>query len=210
MRRAARAASAALLLLLVLAPGSALAQAAIVGVVARVRAEATIVAGAALRPAEPGAAVMRGEVLRTGPDARLEVRLNDGTVLTLGESAALSVDDYAFDLVRRDGTARLRLIEGVFRFVTGRIGSLPRHDLAVQSPVATIGIRGTDVWGGPIDGAFSVFLLSGRVEVTTTAGAAVLDRPGQGVTVPAPDQPPGPVVIWGADKRARAIATVSF
>jgi len=38
----------------------------------------------------------------------------------------------------------------------------------------------------------------------------VLDAPGQGVAVPAADQPPGPVVVWGADKAARAVATVSF
>jgi len=186
----------------------------VVGVVTRVRAAASIVGAGlgapAVRPAEAGAAVRRGEGLRTGPGARLEVTLNDGTVVTLGESAAMAVDDYAFDLLARAGTARLSLLAGVFRFVTGRLGDLPRRQLEVRGAVATIGIRGTDVWGGPIDGAFSVFLLAGRVEVTTAAGAVVLDAPGQGVAVPAADQPPGPVVVWGADKAARAVATVSF
>jgi hypothetical protein len=81
----------------------------------------------------------------------------------------------------------------------------------VTTPVATIGIRGTDFWGGPIDEqALGVFLIEGAVSVSNAAGEAILDQPGQGTNIGAPGAAPGPVTIWPQDKVDRAFATVTF
>ena len=73
-----------------------------------------------------------------------------------------------------------------------------------------IAIRGTDVWGGPIDGAYGVFLIGGVVEVTTQAGTVVLDRPGTGTTLEAANAPPSEPVVWAGSKVDGAIAAISF
>ena len=76
-------------------------------------------------------------------------------------------------------------------------------------PVAVLAIRGTTVWGGPIDGAYGVLALEGMVTVTTAAGAVTL-RAGQATMIAAPGQAPGAPGAWDAEKTARAIATISF
>ncbi len=80
----------------------------------------------------------------------------------------------------------------------------------MTTPFAVIGIRGTDFWSGPIDGAFGVLLLEGAVSVTNTAGTVSLTVPGQGTNLTGPDQAPGAVTIWPQDKADRALATVAF
>jgi len=83
--------------------------------------------------------------------------------------------------------------------------------VAVTTPVATVGIRGTEFWGGPIDDQIlGVFLIDGAVTVTNALGEQVLDTPGQGTNISTPDAAPGAVTIWPADKVARAVATVTF
>ncbi len=100
---------------------------------------------------------------------------------------------------------------GAFRFLSGRVAKLASSDVSVTTPVATVGIRGTEFWGGPIDDqALGVFLIQGAVSVSNAAGTQILSQPGQGTNVATPGAAPGPVTFWPADKVNRAIATVTF
>jgi hypothetical protein len=91
------------------------------------------------------------------------------------------------------------------------VSKLASADVSVTTPVAIVGIRGTEFWGGPIDDqALGVFLLEGAVSVSNAAGQQILSRPGQGTNIAAPGTAPGPVTVWPADKVNRAIATVTF
>jgi hypothetical protein len=102
-------------------------------------------------------------------------------------------------------------VAGAFRFVSGRLSKLAKSDVSVTTPVANIGIRGTDFWGGPIDDqALGVFLITGAVSVSNAAGTQILNRPGQGTNVAAPGAAPGPVTFWPAGKVNRALAAVTF
>jgi hypothetical protein len=70
---------------------------------------------------------------------------------------------------------------GAFRFVSGQLTKLASSDVSVTTPVAIVGIRGTEFWGGPIDDqALGVFLLEGAVSVSNAAGEQILRerRPG--------------------------------
>jgi hypothetical protein len=80
-----------------------------------------------------------------------------------------------------------------------------------MTPVAVVGIRGTEFWGGPIDDqALGVFLIEGAVSVSNAAGQQILNLPGQGTNIAAPGAAPGPVTLWAPDKVNRALATVTF
>jgi hypothetical protein len=54
-----------------------------------------------------GTAVQLGDVIKTGPDARLRLRFVDGSILTLGENTKLSVDLFAVDAGNKSRTLLL-------------------------------------------------------------------------------------------------------
>jgi hypothetical protein len=88
--------------------------------------------------------------------------------------------------------------------------SLKDKNILVSTPPATIGVRGTEFWGGPIDGRYGVFLIKGEITVTSQGGSVTLSGGGQGTDIPSPADPPGAAAPWAAEKVARAVATVSL
>lgn len=176
-----------------------------VGAVTRVQGRAVAERGAQVEPLSAEAPVIRDDRLVTGDASRLEVLLRGDTTLTLGENGALVLDDLI--VTPTESSLRIR-VTGAFRMASGLLPHGARTEII--TPLATIGIRGTDVWGGPIDNAFGVFLIDGAVEVTTAAGTIVLDTPGTGTTLSAADLPPSDPIVWPGDKVDRAIAAISF
>ena len=156
-----------------------------------------------------GTAIYLDEVVTTAVRSKLELTFDDGTTLTLGENARVKVDSFVYR-PRGQGNEFKFSAAGPFRFISGALTKTPGSVAMVDTPVATIGIRGTDFWGGPIDGAFGVFLLDGAVTVTTGAGQVVLDSPGEGVNITDFRAAPGPVTIWPQDKVDRALSSVTF
>ena len=177
----------------------------VVGAVTRVQGRAVAERGAQVEPLGVEAPVIRDDRLVTGNDARLEVLLQGDTTLTLGENGALVLDDLI--VTPAESSLRIR-VSGAFRLASGLLPHSSRTEIV--TPLAVIAIRGTDVWGGPIDGAYGVFLIGGVVEVTTQAGTVVLDRPGTGTTLEAANAPPSEPVVWAGSKVDGAIAAISF
>ncbi|HET7805484.1 MAG TPA: FecR family protein [Pseudolabrys sp.] len=199
----------ALTLLSSFAGDHAAAQEAI-GTVSRIQGAASGTHGGATRALTLNVPVILNETVRTGAAARLEVTFKDNTRLTLGENARLTLDRYVFNPAAGRGTIRFRVV-GALRFLSGQVSKLARSDVSVTTPAATIGIRGTEFWGGPIDNqVLGVFLIEGAVRVSNAAGARILNRPGQGTNIARAGAAPGPVTIWPQDKVNRALATVTF
>ena len=175
-----------------------------IGAVSRIQGEASGTRNGATRPLSLNASIFRNEVVSTGETTRLEVTFTDATRLTLGEKAKLTIDSYVFDPAAARGTIKFGLV-GAFRFVSGQASKLAIADVSVTTPVAIVGTRGTEFWGGPIDDQ-----ALGAVSVSNAAGQQILSRPGQGTNIAAPGAAPGPVTIWPPDKVSRALATVTF
>ena len=98
---------------------------------------------------------------------------------------------------------------GALRFISAT-NKRANTQVVVRTPVAEIGIRGTDFWTGPIDGPFGVLLLDGAVTVSNPAGVVVLDQPGEGTNIAGPGSAPGPVTQWPQQKVDRALAAVAL
>jgi hypothetical protein len=166
------------------AGGQSAAQDAI-GTISRIQGEASATRSGATRALSLNAAVFRTETVATAETARLEVTFTDNTRLTLGEKANL------FDSAAGSGTIKFGLV-GAFRFVSGQVSKLASADVRVTTPVAIVGIRGTEFWGGPIDDqALGVFLIEGAVSVSNAAGQQLLNLPGQGTNIAGPGAAPG-------------------
>ena len=191
------------------ASGPAAAQRAI-GAVSHIQGDSSGTRGGTTRALGLNASVFLNEVVSTGEAARLEITFTDNTRLTLGEKAKLTLDTYVFNPAARSGTINFGVV-GAFRFLSGQVSKLASSNVSVTTPVATVGIRGTEFWGGPIDNqALGVFLIEGTVSVSNAAGQQILSRPGQGTNIATPGAAPGPVTFWPPDKVNRAITTVTF
>ncbi|MCR9221514.1 MAG: FecR family protein [Alphaproteobacteria bacterium] len=167
----------------------------------------TLTARRSVSAAEP---VFAREILKTGADGRAVIELDDGAVLTLGEDAVVAIDRMVWDPSARDGLAALTVLHGAFRMVSGELGAKGR--VRVETPIATIGVRGTDFWGYQEGGSLSVVLLDdGRVEIETAGGRIVLDEPRDGVTITDPAAPlPATPQRWGERRIAAAVETIAF
>jgi hypothetical protein len=191
------------------AGGQAAAQEAI-GAVSRIQGEASGTRGGTTQALGPNASVFSNEVVTTGDGTRLELTFKDKTRLTLSEKTKLTLDTYVFNPSAGIGTLKFEAV-GAFKFVSGRLSKLTKAAVNMTTPVANIGIRGTEFWAGPIDDqALGVFLTNGTVIVSNAAGAQTLSQPGQGTNIAAPGTAPGPVTFWPAAKVSRALATVTF
>lgn len=199
-----------LVVMLALLTAFAADESAAVGFVDKVENEAKVVSGDIAATAIIGTPVHKKDELRTGAGGRLQVTFRDNTVLTLGEKASVVIDRYVYDPDQDVGETVLQATKGAFRFASGRLKELKHSTIAVSTPVADIGVRGTEFWGGPMDREYGVLLLEGEVAVSNQAGSATLSTPGQGTDIPSPLDPPGPVRAWSADKIARAVASVAL
>lgn len=119
------------------------------------------------RPLKTGSRVFRNELVRTGPNAQVELKLDDNTKLALGPDAELRLDEFV--VAPGDGARSIavRLLKGTLRFLTGRHSS---ESYKIETPSATIGVRGTvfDIYIGPQGDTF-VLLHKGEVEVCSRA-----------------------------------------
>jgi len=157
------------------------------------------------RPLAVGNPVFQNEIVKTGAQARAELRLADATSLSMGENATVRLDEFVYD---KDGSATINLVTGALRFISGAKGHPGK--LTIKTPVATIGVRGTDFWAGPIDGVYGVLLLNGKVDVTNSGGSVTLDAPRTGTLISVADIAPGPAVPWPDDRRVRALSKTDF
>jgi hypothetical protein len=106
------------------------------------------------------------------------------------------------------GALSVSIIKGAFLFVGGRIEGVTGAKVQIHTPVAAIGVRGTTVWGGPIDNGYGVVVLSGEVTVTARKGTVTLKQ-GQG-TMLIGDGKPQRAAAWPAGRMKRAVASITF
>ena len=191
---------------LLMAPANA---AEVVGAATRVQGTATATDSQSTRNLAPASPVHKADQLATGDESRLEVTLADASVLTMGANATLKVNEFVYQDPSRKNTLEVFAV-GAFRLVSGAINKSDGDNIQVVTPAAALGIRGSDIWGGPIDGAYGVFLIDGQVTVTTNAGSVTLTEPGSGTNIADINQPPGPVTQWPQEKVDRAVAAVTF
>ena len=106
------------------------------------------------RALSQGDPVYRGENIVTGPESSVEITFQDDTILSQSQNSRVDLDTYVFDPDTGAGDALLKLTQGAFRMATGAIVETNPDKFRVQSPLATIGIRGTDT-GHVVPGAGS-------------------------------------------------------
>lgn len=144
-------------------------------VVQAVQYPAWLERGGAAVPLSPGITLRPSDQLRTGTNARVELKMPEGSTVKLGENARFSVDRTD---TRGFFRATLSVISGAFRFTTDALRKSNRREITVKVKNVTAGIRGTDLWGKSTDERDLVCLLEGKISVGSEGHPTVtLDQP---------------------------------
>jgi hypothetical protein len=114
------------------------------GVVKNVSGSARIERGGAVLPVLVGTSVQARDRIVTGGDGSVGITLKDDTRLSAGPNSVLALDQFAFNSTTNEGLISLQVLKGTLRSITGLIARQSPTALAVRTPTATIGIRGTD------------------------------------------------------------------
>ena len=93
--------------------------------------------------AEIGAEIYQNDLLETGEESTLGVVFVDETRISLGADASLAIDEYVFSPQEDEGSFVTKLARGSVLFVSGLIAKMGPETSKVETPVGTIGIRGT-------------------------------------------------------------------
>jgi len=124
--------------------GQALAQTA--GVIQFAAGAVKVVApGGAEREARKGVAVNVGDTLTTPAGGLAQLKMGDGAIVVVQPESRLTVAEFHYAGVE-DGSekVRYRLEHGGFRAVTGAIGRTHKQNYLIETPIAHMGVRGTD------------------------------------------------------------------
>ena len=113
-----------------------------IGTTVFARGAATAALESDVRLIGQGMPIYRNDVLTTGQDSFAVVELNDGTRMSLRPNTVMRVDEYADG----EGAERmqLQLFKGGMRTVTGQVADREPGAFALRTPVATLGVLGTD------------------------------------------------------------------
>jgi len=154
-----------------------------------------------------GAEVHRDEQVWTATGGRLDIQFADGSSITLGENARVVLDAFVMPEGTSTGSQVVRSITGALRFVGGAVDK--SGATKIVTPIATMTVRGTEFFAGPIDGTYGVFVFDGEVDVATSAGSVALKK-GEGTTLTQSHVAPTPPKAWGDAKIARAEKLVGY
>ncbi len=105
-----------------------------------------VVSAAGERAAQTGMELNEGDTVKSGADAWALLAMSDGASLTLRPNTLLRIDVYRYNVEGNaaDNSSTLSLLKGAFRSITGYIGRSNRGGYRIDTPTATIGVRGTD------------------------------------------------------------------
>jgi len=91
--------------------------------------------------AKVGEAIYLGDILTTGADSKVGITFADDTAFDLSSNARMVMTEFVYDPNSKANSTLLSLTKGTFTFVAGKIAK--SGDMKVDTPVATMGIRGT-------------------------------------------------------------------
>lgn len=122
------------------------------------------------QPISTGSDVYLNEVVRTGLSGKAELLFADRTNLTVASVTTIRLDKFVYDPNGGSGKVVLEVTAGAFRFITG---VMPSRNYEIRTPVATMGIRGTEFIVVVGSDGEKIQLLKGQMIVNTISGEVV-------------------------------------
>lgn len=162
------------------------------GVIEQLQMPAWLERGGVRKPLQAGTGVRQVDILETGRGGRLHVQFSDGSLLKLGEQTRVSLEDLAAPNAQ-GGTfhAFFDIVQGSFRFITGKNIHPWQRDIKLRSRSTTVDVRQADVCGQVNPEVVVVCLLTGTLTVEHAAtGRFDMRQPRTVFVAPMAGEPP--------------------
>lgn len=123
--------------------GAAASVSKVIGHVTKLQGTATVIRNGVSILLHNGDNVEKGDVVQSGSDSTLGITFIDGTVFGLSSNARMVLNEMVYDPNGSNNSSLISLVAGTISFVAGETAK--HGDMKVDTPVATMGIRGTAV-----------------------------------------------------------------
>lgn len=144
--------------------------------------------------------------------AKAKLTFEDNTTVNITEQSKLVVDDFVYDPKKGSGKLAMKVVMGTARYASGQIAKNNPQQVAVNTPTATVAVRGTD-FSMTVDelGRSLIMLLpscdenkktcvTGAISVKNDAGEVFMNEPYQTTVVASLSTPPTTPVIVNIDQ----------
>lgn len=122
---------------------SARAADSVSGSVKAVEGSCSVQRGTLTVAATEGMHLMEQDALITGSNGRLAVIMRDGTRISLGPDSRLSIVQFLYNPSDNKFALLLDLSRGILAYISGKIAKFSPEAVRIQTPVGSIGVRGT-------------------------------------------------------------------
>jgi hypothetical protein len=125
-----------------------------------------------------GDLVYQGDAVATGADGRVGINFTDGTSFNLSNNARIVLNEFVYDPNSTSNATLFNLTKGTFTFVAGKVAKT--GDMKIDTPVATMGVRGTTPRVEISDDGtvrFSTLIEEGKSKVTKKPAAPTALQP---------------------------------
>jgi len=142
-----------------------------------------------------GAPLYQNDLLKTGSDGKLSFLLADDSYFDLSAHGEMTIDRFIFDPEGAHNSFLGTVSTGGFRLVSGLIAKAGEHAMVIDTPTATLGIRGTHVAGKVLPKHASVTLLESedgspaQIDVFNEHGTSLLSEIGHSTEIPHQKEP---------------------
>ncbi|QQS54089.1 MAG: FecR domain-containing protein [Candidatus Competibacteraceae bacterium] len=166
-------------------------------------------------PTPAGAELRLGMRVVTGTDSQATLKFLDGQTINLDPETVFWIKNYRYAKDKpKNNRSSTALVKGGMRFISGAMSKESPQAIRIDTPVATIGIRGTEFTMTVGSDGLYLHVISGAVMVTA-AGQTVTATAGQVVTVDSAGNPPSvgaapPILGSTATSTSAAVTTATI
>ncbi|MBF0474178.1 MAG: FecR domain-containing protein [Nitrospirae bacterium] len=113
------------------------------GVIKKMTGKAQIISSNQTIQAKVGSNIYPNDTIITEADSSIGIIFQDDTLLSLGPNSKIIVDRFVFDPNNKNYSFVTKMSKGTAVFVNGNIGRLSPKSVKFETPLATLGLRGT-------------------------------------------------------------------
>jgi sporulation protein YlmC with PRC-barrel domain len=176
-----------------------------------------------------GTGVEMNDAIKTQA-GKVGITFEDDTRVQVNENSKLVIDDFVYDPKSKAGKLGAKIALGTVRYASGQIAKNSPQNVALNTPTATISVRGTDFTASVDElGQSTIILLpscptdrktrtvkdievnckTGEISVETDAGIVILNQPFQATKVQSRNQMPSKPVVLNLSENAIETLLVS-
>jgi hypothetical protein len=169
-----------------------------------------------------GTGMEMNDTVRT-TQGKVGITFEDQTKVQVNENSKLVIDDFVYDPKKGTGKLALNMALGTVRYASGQIAKNNPQNVGINTPSATVSVRGTDFTASVDElGQSTVILLpscptnrttrslkdiestchTGEISVETDAGIVILNQPFQATKVNSRSAPPSKPVVLNLSENA--------